>query len=613
MELVKLVSKFIIFYFFMALVFFTNAFSKDVESDFISLANTKKIYETDMWKSLLHNHSNKNNIIDDNFWLSPNKTLKSELEYTIKGMFVENKDTKDNNNHVLCKFPARAKYIIEELNIDKNLLPKVDCKEFNFYLKKLSAKKVYLSFASENIMSPMSMMGHIFIKIVGFDEKNKTNVNNALSYYANFNKDKESVFEFYFKSLFTGSTGTFNIVSYRQKLIEYNDLSNRNIYDYELNLTENQIEYLIYHIWELKGINFPYNFISNNCGSATVKLLSVANKNFEKAINKFWATPVDIIKILYSKNLISNIEIFPSDPYKIQMFKENFSIKDYKIINNFILNDKYEDIINNTRKNELLFMSDISSGVYITNKKINIERYNQIQDFIYKNFDGIDSIKLKEKTKININSPFSSALSIKFENYKKNNGIGFNFYPVYRTIEDDSSQYFNEFSLNLLNLNAFIDTKENKLILKNFDLINVKSIVPSLYILPSNSFNFKVGYQNEYRQSNNNGNFISEIGLGKSYAYKDIVEPYIILNTGFFKKMYIKLDTGLILKIKNSKFIISHNYFLQNNKKLNYSINASENIFLNDRISFNIFADYYNMKGNDRSYCNIGLGTKFYF
>ena len=134
MELVKLASKFIILYFFMALVFFTNAFSKDVESDFISLANTKKIYETDMWKSLLHNKSNKNNIIDDNFWLSPNKTLKSELEYTIKGMFVENKDTEDDNNHVLCKFPARAKYIIEELNIDKNLLPKVDCKEFNFYL-----------------------------------------------------------------------------------------------------------------------------------------------------------------------------------------------------------------------------------------------------------------------------------------------------------------------------------------------------------------------------------------------------------------------------------------------------------------------------------------------
>ncbi len=597
----------------MALVFNANAISLQQKNKIIEEAESKKIYNSYTWKSLLHKYSGKNDIDDKNFWLSPDRTLKSELIYTIKGMYIQKSDESNEKEHVLCRFPARVKYIVEELNIDKGSLPNIECKDFDEYINKISAKKIYISYASENILSPMSMMGHMFIKIVGFDKITKNETNNALSYYANFDKNNETAFEFYFKSLFIKSNGTFNITPYRQKLIEYNDIGSRNIYDYELNLNQNQIEYLIYHIWELKGINVPYNFINHNCGAATIKLLSVVDERFNSAIDKSWATPVDILKKIYSKGLISNIIVFPSDAYKIQMFKNNFSNNDYIVIKNFIFKNDYKKILDSNRKNELLFMSDISSGNYLLKNKITNERYKEIQNFVYKNFDGMDSIDLEQKTKININSPFSSAVSLRAGKYKTNNGINISFYPAYRNIEDDNSQYFNDFSLNLLNINSFIDLKQDKFVIKNFDLINVKSIIPSLYILPSFSFNLKTGYQDSYEKYNNHGDFVAEIGLGKSYSYKDIFTPYLIMNAGFFKKPYIKLDGGIIFKIRNNKLIISYNYFIQNNRQLEYTFSASENIYLNDRLSLNFTYEYNKFTHNCDSYYNISSGIKFYF
>ena len=64
---------------------------------------------------------------------------------------------------------------------------------------------------------------------------------------------------------------------------------------------------------------------------------------------------------------------------------------------------------------------------------------------------------LKKITKIQLNSPFSAAIQLNYEKYKSNDGMSINLYPVYRTLNDNNNDYFNEFALNLLNIDLFVD------------------------------------------------------------------------------------------------------------------------------------------------------------
>lgn len=592
----------------MVLVFKTNTFAVSYKDSIINKIVEIKLYEKYEWNALLHIHNGKSDIKDSKFWLSDFKKInsKNELIATVEAFF-KNDDLSDN--HAICKFPARFNFLVNELNLDKNIFPKVYCNEFNTYLSKVPTNKISISFASENILSPMSMMGHMFIKLSGVDG-NERNVENAISYYANYDVNK-SAFKFYFNSLFYGSYGIYNITPYRNKLIEYNDDGNRNIWDYELSLNQNQINTLIYHIWELKGVDVPYNFITHNCGTATTNILAVTDERFTKVSKKFWSTPLDVLKRMYGVGLISRMYLYPSDNYKISMFQDNFNNKELKLITNFIKTENYT-LIENKEKNNLLFMSDMIVGNLYVNKKIDSDKYKRVQKIIYDNFDGMSSVNLKQETKIQLNSPFSSSFGTSFERYKNHNGLGLTFYPVYRDINDDSSQYFNDFSLKLLNLETFIDS-DNKVYIKNLDLLNIKSLIPSTYLLPALSFNLKTGYKNYYSYNDNNGNFIIEGGIGKTYSFNNFINPYLIIDGGFFQKPYLKLDTGIILKMtRKNKIILSYNYYIENNKNLNYVLDLSENFYLNDRFAINLKYSYNNFKKID-SYNNFSLGIKFYF
>lgn len=597
----------ILFIYLIALVSKANAIIyDDIIKMYIDKANNITLYNNARWRNLFHNK----NIKDNNFWLSSNNDLKEELKYSIIAMFNKNNL---NDTHFLCKFPARTKFIMDMLNISDKELPKPYCKDFQNYIDNVIYDNIYISYASENIISPMSMMGHIFIKIDGYNKQKDINVNNAVSYYANYNKDTEWIWSFYYKSLFYYSNGIYNILPYRQKLIEYNDLGKRNIQDYKLNLTQEEKEYIILHIWELKDINAPYNFIIHNCGVATIRILAVANDNFNYAIIKPWATPLDVLKRIYAKNLINGIDIFPSEQYKIQMFKNNFSYAENKIIDNFIKNEDVSELLKNDRKNDLLFMTDIVSGHLVINQDITEEKYKNIQKIIADNFDGMESVMLKNITKIQLNSPFSSAIQLNYEKYKSNDGMSINLYPVYRTLNDNNNEYFNEFALNLLNIDLFVDFDNSETILKSLDLINVKSILPVSYFINSLSFNINLGYKDGFYETDNRGNFYGELGIGKAYTFIDLITPYIMINGLFFKKPYLKIETGTIFKYQNAKIIANYNYFLAQNKKIESIINIDFNLYINDRFAINFAYKYYNFYKDINSYNNVLGGIKYYF
>jgi hypothetical protein len=63
---------------------------------------------------------------------------------------------------------------------------------------------------------------------------------------------------------------------YYLKVREYSDLENRDIWEYELNLTPEEIDRLLMHAWELGPIHFDYYFFDENCAYHLLGLLEAA-------------------------------------------------------------------------------------------------------------------------------------------------------------------------------------------------------------------------------------------------------------------------------------------------------------------------------------------------
>ena len=90
---------------------------------------------------------------------------------------------------------------------------------------------------------------------------------------------------------------------------EYNDYESRDLWEYELNLTSEELQQLTYHLWELQWTYFDYYFFTENCSYHMLTLLEAASPRIN-LISELpaWVIPSETIRVLaQDENLIKNI------------------------------------------------------------------------------------------------------------------------------------------------------------------------------------------------------------------------------------------------------------------------------------------------------------------
>ena len=257
------------------------------ERDTVKIASKVKLYEKNEWKALLH-YDNGFKVTDKKFLLSKNPSLKNELIATIKAFYDLPNNYQNINEHTQCKFPARFLFITHELNISKNEFPKINCQDFQIYKQKAPADNVSLIYASKNVKNPSSMMGHVFLKFSGKNDKN-LKVNHAITFYTVI--ESTNPLSLIYQNTISGMKGLFALQPY--SVIK----ENRNIWEYQLSLSEYRRKLIYYHVWELKGIDMKYYFTSYNCSTVIYNMLSLANPAVYND-KKIWITPLDSVKYL---------------------------------------------------------------------------------------------------------------------------------------------------------------------------------------------------------------------------------------------------------------------------------------------------------------------------
>ncbi len=309
-----------LFLFFFFTLFPGSAFSAapDYLEALITKAHEKKLETHRYWNILLSykkSGSGVESMIDDPaFFLAPNGKIdsKAEIEATLTTFFQENTEP---DKHPRCRFVARYAWLKEQLHIDEAKLPEAKCPDFTESFKKVNPKRAVLVFPASFMNSPASMFGHTLIRLDG--DYDSALLSYAISYAAH--TDESNGFVFAFKGIFGGYPGLYSILPYYTKVKDYSDLDQRDIWEYELDLTEEETKKLFLHVWELREIYSDYFFFDENCASVLLYLLEAARPSLnigEKM--RGWAIPVDTIKVVRDAGIVRNVTYRPAKATRIR-------------------------------------------------------------------------------------------------------------------------------------------------------------------------------------------------------------------------------------------------------------------------------------------------------
>ena len=238
---------------------------------------------------------------------------KAELIATLRNFFKDPNSLKPKEEHPQCNFPARYKWLKQQLSIDPDQLPKADCSRFEKWMGQLDPQSVTLVFASFYMNNPASMFGHTFLRVDSKQEDGKQTLSNyGVNYAATV--DSGNTLLYAFKGLFGYFKGEFSVFPYYLKVQEYSNWESRDLWEYQLNLKPDQIDTLLLHLWELGGTYFDYYYLQENCSYHMLTILEVANPDLHLSEDFILAVqPADTIKILAEQEgLITKVTYRPA-------------------------------------------------------------------------------------------------------------------------------------------------------------------------------------------------------------------------------------------------------------------------------------------------------------
>ncbi len=281
----------------------------------IERAGRKNLHQRDYWRILLHYEKSlfgvKSQVDDPDFFLSPDgKTNpEAELKATITKLFQPDRQAAED---LVCSFYARYQWLKKMLSLDPEIYPDQACPEIDA----IEPRHASLVFPTYYMNNPASMFGHTLLAI------NTDYSSKRLAYAVNYAARVDNVngLSFAISGVFGLYKGYYSVEPYYKKIQEYNDIHQRDIWEYRLNLTPREIKRLIWHVKEFGNIYTDYFFFDENCSYNLLYLLEAARPSLDlvKKFNGVAVLPADTIRAIREEEVITAVEFRPSKASRIK-------------------------------------------------------------------------------------------------------------------------------------------------------------------------------------------------------------------------------------------------------------------------------------------------------
>lgn len=452
-----------------------------------------KLQADPVWLALLHVDHGKTHIEDSHFLASlPQFSPQKELVLTIQQLFDEHIGT-----NTRCRFPARDAWLRSKLSLP--IASYDHCADFKEFINKAPATTISLVYASENIAQASSMMGHILLKLSGQNDQGQQ-VEHAVTFYTEVKGI--NVPKIMYDSLIVGKKGYFALSPFSEKRDYYAHNEQRNVWIYDLALTEDSRRLIHWHLWELHQTQLRYFFHSYNCATFTQFILAVTGHPTLHQTTG-WSTPLDVVKRVNRAGLVAKTRMYPSSRSRVRILSNQRSLlwkhhiaqavqqqnltllpaaKDES--EQFITlktSQAYADYLHET--GELTAPSSQAFSQQLSEKINNLSQHYQIDLSDYKS---------------PLLAPNDSQWYGGWVHFNNEDYLRLGILPAAHRLDDDNRQSMSENELRLGDIALLINPKKQTMQLEHFQLYAMASYVPLDLLTGGISGRFNIGYGTIY-------------------------------------------------------------------------------------------------------------------
>lgn len=268
------------------------------------------------WLALLHMQKNnftggyRSEVDARTFFLSSkDDDSAAELHATITAL---QSSPATGDSSAWCRFPARAQFLSQHIPLRKP--ENLHCPALDYWRGRFSADEITLVYPDPYLKKIASIFGHTFLRVDAYDKTtHPVLLSQAISYYADVGATDNSPARYIAKGLTGHFPGIIELAPYFEKLREYSDSEDRDIREYQLTFSPEQVRTFVDHLWEVRGSSFNYFFLDENCSYRLIALLDVITPTHDLRTHFTTHTiPVDTVKILQVHDLIAKSQYIPS-------------------------------------------------------------------------------------------------------------------------------------------------------------------------------------------------------------------------------------------------------------------------------------------------------------
>ena len=525
------------------------------------------------WLKLLHyekaNSGYVSAVENDEFFLTVLGHKNPKAEYEKSVYLFNQKDDKTK-----CTFPARFMLLQKQGEVKGTLS---ECKEYQQFLADVQPKAVTMLFTDAYMNNPSSMFGHTLFRI-----DTKRQGTQLLAHGANFGADTgdEHGPLYVLKGLWGGYYGRFGVHPYYDVINLYNNIENRDIWEYQLNLNDEELNLFVAHMWEMQNAKIRYYFASKNCSYVLLLMLEAIKPELDLTSEfQHYTVPLATIKAINAlPNFVKDVQYRPSRQSKLKYRYGQMNKAQKRVFYNII--HKGEADLSELSSEE---QADVLETAYQYVQYQYVNKDLELKEYRKKSFK-----LLRERSKIvnqrqyfdELKEGKNPVLAHKAReggiNFGNRNGSAFqeiSFKPVYTSLLDDSYGLLKGAEINMVDMHFRHYDIKDKYVLQNLNLLHVKSLSGVDVMFSPFSFEIDVAVRRLFNPKTKKDYTAGMAGVdaGQSYALSDDLLIYVMNGISGAYSGEISDNVVLNYDIKGGVYYNCNNWRLNLEAKQNFA------------------------------------------
>lgn len=458
-------------------------------------------------------------IKNDAFYLSKNgrKNPKAELDATID--FFENNEDDEKK----CLFPARYMLLKKNGLVTKDF-PK--CAEFEQFKDDLRPSGVTLLFTDAYMNNSSSLFGHTLIRI---DTARKGT--QLLAHGVNYGAwtggyENSPLYAIY--GLLGFFQGGLTTKPYYDTINQYNNIENRDIWEYNIDFSKEEQDMFVAHIWEVGHITTPYYFFSQNCSYMLMEIFDAVRPSLKLAASfKGWTIPLDTVKEVNKREIVKDINYRPSRERKIKHRLKQMS-KNQKKAFFALIEDENSDIsfLEDDQKADVLETAYQYIQYRYVAKKLDLKDYRRKSfKMLQKRNQNSLGQKFNDLTQGNDPKDGHDSAQIGVD-FGLQNGRVFeqlHLRPAYHSLTDNPFGYLKGAAINFLDLYFRHYDRHDEYVFEKIRILELDSFSPVSRGFVAPSYRIKVDLSRQINMKKKKTGYVStaEVAGGSTFSLTD--------------------------------------------------------------------------------------------